>query len=253
MKLVRQLDRLIVPLALLGAWWLASRAGMLSPHILPAPGIVWDAFLDLVADGSLLVHLGASLRRVALGFAAGTAFGLATAALAGAWRPFRAYVQPVLDATTQVNAMAWLPLVSAFLGIDEGMKIVVIGWSASVPISLGTLRGIDRVPAPYRELARVLSFTRTDALRLVVLPSVLPAIFTGLREGLANAWQALVIVELYASFEGLGYLMAWGRQLFQLELVLVGMILIALVGFALNGAMRLAERRLFPALAEAAG
>ncbi|ESZ09371.1 ABC transporter permease [Mesorhizobium sp. L48C026A00] len=69
---------------------------------------------------------------------------------------------------------------------------------------------------------RVLSFSRWSKLTMIVLPSAVPSIFTGLREGLANGWQTLVAVELIASFEGLGYLMAYGRQLFQLELVLSG-------------------------------
>lgn len=240
---------LVVPAALLAGWAIASRAGALPPQILPAPAVVLSAFVDLVGDGSLGLDLLASLRRVMIGFAGGAALGLVTGALAGFSPTFRGFAQPVLNAVTQVNAMAWMPLAVFVLGIDEAFKYIIIGWSASVPVTLGTRRAIAQVPEKYRELAAVLGFTPGDTLALVVWPSILPSVFTGLREGLANAWQTMVIVELFASFEGLGYLMAWGRQLFQLELVIVATTVVAVVGFALDSAMRWLERRLFPALA----
>ncbi|MER9025448.1 ABC transporter permease subunit [Mesorhizobium sp. M0815] len=74
---------------------------------------------------------------------------------------------------------------------------------------------------------------------MIVLPSAVPSIFTGLREGLANGWQTLVAVELIASFEGLRYLMAYGRQLFQLELVFSAMIVVGLSGLVIHGLLRL--------------
>ncbi|MER8427100.1 ABC transporter permease subunit [Mesorhizobium sp. M1403] len=79
---------------------------------------------------------------------------------------------------------------------------------------------------------------------MIVLPSAVPSIFTGLREGLANGWQTLVAVELIASFEGLRYLMAYGRQLFQLELVFSAMIVVGLTGLVIHGLLTLAEKYL---------
>jgi sulfonate transport system permease protein len=114
------------------------------------------------------------------------------------------------------------------------LKIIIIGWAACLPVVLGTAQGIRDVPPGYLELGRALSFSRWSQLRTIVLPSAVPSMFTGLREGLANSWQTLVVVELLASFEGLGYLMAYGRQLFQLELVLVAMIVVGAIGMSLH-------------------
>lgn len=234
------------PLALLLLWWVAARADWLPPQILPAPAVVWETFAGIVADGSLAEHTRVSLGRVAAGFGLGAALGLAFGAAAGLWPGFRAYAWPPVQAITRVNVLAWMPLLTLFLGIDETLKVVVIAWSAAIPVILGTARGIANVSPAYRELGGVLGFSTPQTLRLVVLPGALPSTFTGLREGLANAWQSLVIVELFASFEGLGYLMTWGRQLFQLELVLIAMLVIALIGLALDAALKVIERRAQP-------
>lgn len=85
----------------------------------------------------------------------------------------------------------------------------------------------------------------------IVLPAALPSLFTGVREGLAAAWQSLVIIELFASFDGLGYLMTWGRQLFQLELVIVAMIVIAAIGLSLNAVLGYLEHFIQPWKTEA--
>ncbi len=232
---------LSLPIGLIGLWAVLSARGALPPQILPSPTLIFRGVSDLIDDGSLVQHLQVSLKRVAFGFGGGAVFGLLVGAATGLSDKFRGYIQPIINVISQVNAMAWMPLLVLFLGIDELLKYVVIGWSASVPIALGTARGIGGVPEKYLDLARALDFSAWDRWALVVWPSVLPSVFTGLKEGLANAWQALVIAELFASYEGIGYLMAWGRQLFQLELVIVGMITIALVGFALTSAMTWVE------------
>ncbi|MFG1343892.1 ABC transporter permease [Xanthobacter autotrophicus DSM 431] len=234
------------PLALLAAWWWAARLGLVPEQILPAPQTIYETAAGLIADGSLLTHLDVSARRVAVGFGLGALFGLVFGAAAGLSPTVRAFLYPPVQAVARVNVLAWMPLLTLFMGIDEPLKYVVIGWSAAIPIILGTARGIENVSPAFRELGRVLQFNTRDTLRLVVLPGAVPSIFAGLREGLANAWQTLVLAELFASFEGLGYLMTWGRQLFQLDLVIIAMIVVALAGLAMDLALRWVERRAQP-------
>lgn len=229
------------PLALLALWWVSSGAGWLPAQILPAPVVIWDSFAELLQDGSLWAHTLASLERVAIGFAFGASFGLVFGAASGLSPTFRAYFYPPVQAVARVNVLAWMPLLALFVGIDEELKYLIIAWSTSIPIILGTARGIENVSPALRELGAALNFRTWDRLRLIVVPAALPSIFTGLREGLANAWQTLVLVELFASFEGLGYLMVWGRQLFQLELVIVSMIVIGVIGLALSIVLRWIE------------
>jgi len=111
-------------------------------------------------------------------------------------------------------------------------------------VAVNTHKGIRNVPAAYREVGAVLTFGPWLTLTRIVLPAAVPTIFCGVRYGLTNAWLALVAVELLASSEGLGYLMVWGRQLFQLDVVVLAMIVVGLIGFALDWMLGWVERRL---------
>ena len=91
---------------------------------------------------------------------------------------------------------------------------------------------------------RCFDFSRWQLLQKVVLPAAVPPIFTGLRYGLTHAWNALVAVELLASAEGLGYLLVWGRQMFWLDTMMAAMLIIGIVGFALDRTMATLEARL---------
>ncbi len=235
---------LVVPLILLAAWIVSAVTGALPEQILPPPWVVFDTLRDGVQDGSLLASTLTSLRRVAEGFAAGAIVGLSLGILIGLSKTLRDYVDPLFLALSQVPTLGWLPIAVLFVGLDEGLKVIVIGWSAFIPVVLNTAQGIRDVPQAYIELGRVLSFSRWSKLTIIVLPSAVPSIFTGLREGVANSWQTLVAVELIASFEGLGYLMAYGRQLFQLELVLSAMIVVGLIGLLIHGSLTLIEGHL---------
>jgi sulfonate transport system permease protein len=235
---------LVAPLGLLAVWMIEASLGRLPEQILPPPWVVLDTLSEGLGDGSLVSSALTSLRRVAEGFAAGASVGLALGVIIGLSKLARDLVDPLFLALSQVPTLGWIPVVILVVGIDESLKIVVIGWSVFIPVVLNTSQGVRDVPHAYAELGRVLSFSRWSQLTTIVLPAAVPSIFTGLREGLANGWQTLVAVELIASFEGLGYMMAYGRQLFQLELVLSAMIVVGLIGLVIHGLLTAAENYL---------
>jgi sulfonate transport system permease protein len=127
------------------------------------------------------------------------------------------------------------------LGIGEALKIVLVAKAVFTPVTLGTTAGIRGVPARYLELARVLRLAGLRTLYRVVLPSALPQLFSGFRYGLTHAWLSLVAVELLASYEGVGYLMVYSRQLFQLDVMVAIMLVIAAVGLVLDRLLSLGE------------
>src|SRR5450432_1818402 len=243
-KLLRSAVSWIVPVVLLTVWAVASRRAWVAPQILPPPGTVWQTLLEQARSGDLFVNFGISLGRVAVGFTLGCVIGLALGISMGLSRRVEDYLSPTFNASSQVPVLGWLPLAMMVLGIGESLKFVIIAHASLVPVAINTLKGIRSVPRNYIEVAEAFQFSRRQLLRKVVFPATVPSIFVGLRYGLTQAWLSLVTVELLASSEGLGFLIVWGRQLFQLDLVLAAIIVVGVVGLLLDRGLAKIEQRL---------
>lgn len=235
---------LYLPLFIFGLWALAAQQVWAPPQILPAPRLVGQTLLELIASGDLLRNCAISLGRVAAGFLLGGLVGLLLGAAMGLSRRTEQYVHPLFQALNQVPVLGWLPLAMMVFGIGESLKVVIIAQASLVPIALNVFEGIRRVPRQYVEVARVFRFSRAQYLRKVIFPATVPSLFVGLRYGLTLAWLSLVTVELLASSEGLGFLIVWGRQLFQLDLVLAAIVSIGVVGLILDQGLARIEARL---------
>ncbi|HKX42129.1 MAG TPA: ABC transporter permease [Burkholderiaceae bacterium] len=233
-----------VPLAVLLWWWVASRLEWIAPQVLPSPEAVALTFKDSLLSGELWANLQISLLRVLAGFGAGLAGGLLLGLAMGLSATFKDYVYPIFKAFAQVPVLGWLPLLMLLVGIDEALKIILIAKAALVPVALNTCKGIQGVPTRLIEVARVLKFTRWQLLSRVVFPAALAPIWSGVRYGLTHAWLTLVVVELLASSEGLGFMIVYGRQLFQLDVVLAAVAAVGMVGYALDKLLALTEVRL---------
>jgi sulfonate transport system permease protein len=223
----------VVPLLLLALWKVASDRGWAPPQILPSPGFVLDTLIEQ-ARSDLAQNAGISLGRVAGGFALGGSVGVVFGLAMGLWPRFEDYALPLFRAVSQVPVLGWLPLAMMVLGIGEPLKVVIIAHASLVPVAINTHKGVRSVPGKYVDVARAFEFSYGQLLRKVVLPGAVPSIFTGIRHGLTQAWLSLVTVELLASSEGLGFLIVWGRQLFQLDLVLAAILVVGVVGLVLD-------------------
>ena len=219
-----------------------------------AAAYVWETLRDLAVNGDLWLNTAASLRRVLAGFAAGGLLGLLLGVAMGLSRRLEAYLLPTFNALVQIPVLAWLPFVLLLVGIGEALKIILIAKAALVPVTLNTLQGFRQASPALREVGRVYGYTRRQEVLEIVLPLATPTLFTGLRLGFTKAWLSLVVVELVASSEGLGYLIVYGRQLFQLDLVMAAVIVVGAIGYAIDRALDWTETKLIrgPA-AQAAG
>jgi sulfonate transport system permease protein len=234
----------LLPLGLLSLWALAAERGWAPPQILPPPRLVLDTIVDLVKSGDLLLNYAISLGRVTAGFLLGSAIGAVLGVAMGLSRRVEQYLYPTFNALSQVPVLGWLPLAMMLFGIGESLKIAIIAQASLVPVAINVLTGIRRVPGQYVDVARVFEFSRAQYLRKVVLPATVPSLFVGVRYGLTLAWLSLVTVELLASSEGLGFLIVWGRQLFQLDLVLAAIISVGVVGLLLDKGLAKLESKL---------
>ena len=233
-----------LPLALLALWAVSAHFEWIAPQVLPSPEAVAITFRDSLVSGDLWANLQVSLLRVLAGFSVGLVGGLALGVAMGLSPTFKDYVYPIFKAFAQVPVLGWLPLLMLLVGIDETLKIVLISKAALVPIALNTYKGIQNVPTRFIEVGRVLRFTRWQMLSRVVFPAALAPIWNGIRYGLTHAWLALVVVELLASSEGLGFMIVYGRQLFQLDVVLAAVVVVGAVGFGLDKLLAAIETRL---------
>ncbi|MDR5752343.1 MULTISPECIES: ABC transporter permease [unclassified Caballeronia] len=225
-------------------WTLGSHYGWISAQVLPPPALVFDTLAAMIRSGELWMHVGASLSRVAVGFGVGVALGLLLGGVLGLSRTAEAYVLPAFNAIVQVPVLGWLPFLMIVAGIGEPLKYILIAHAALVPVTLGTLQGFRQTPDAYREVARVFRFTPSQTIRSVILPAAVPVIGTSVRLAFTKAWLTLVVVELVASSEGLGYLIVYGRQLFQLDLVLASVLVVGAIGYAADRLLTVVEARL---------
>ncbi|HTH96626.1 MAG TPA: ABC transporter permease subunit [Stellaceae bacterium] len=235
-----------LPLALLGLWQLAATRAWVAVQILPPPVMVLGTLRDLIADGTILGNLEISLTRIGIGLGLGVLAGLIFGLLLGLSARAEQYLGPIFRAVALVPSLGWLPILILVFGIGEPLKYLIIAKASFVPMALATANGVRSIPGTYREAGRVLRLGRTTILFRLLLPATLPAIFMGLRLSIGSAWVALVVVEMLAATEGVGYMMTWGRTLFQTDVVLAGMLVIGILGAIVDLGTRRLERHIQP-------
>jgi sulfonate transport system permease protein len=243
----RALNRLLpwlLPAALLGLWYLGSERGWLSDQVLPPPAFVYQTLVDLASTGDLWLNASASMQRVLVGFLIGSGLGVTLGLVMGLSKTVEHYLLPSFNALVQIPVLGWMPFALLLFGIGEPLKYVLIAHAALVPVTLCTLQAFHQVPKRLLEVGQAYGFSRRQIVTDIVLPSAVAPIFTGLRLGFTKAWLSLVVVELLASSEGLGYLIAYGRQLFQLDLVMAAVVVVGAVGLLIDRSFEYVERRL---------
>lgn len=234
---------LIIPLVLFAAWYLLSSYELVPPTLMPPPKVLFDTWWDMQSSGELALNMKMSLLRVSVGFLVGATSGFLLGTAMGLWKPVEQYLNPVFNFFRQVPIVAWIPFLLLWLGIDEWFKIIFISCGAFIPMTLKTYDGIKNVPASYLEVVRVFEYGWFRLLRSVIVPSALPSIITGLRLSLSEAWMLVIGAELVAAGEGIGNVMVIARRLFQTDVVMVGVIVIAITGFAMDKILGQLETR----------
>ncbi len=236
---------LVLPVAILLVWEIAARAGFLNPILLPAPSLVFTRLVTMLAAGELWVDIGASLARLAVGALAGSLIAIPLGLLIGSSRLARHLLGPSFNVLKQIALFAWIPLISVWFGTGEAAKVVFVTMAVFTPVVINTWEGAAEVPPQLREVARIYALGPAARLRRLILPAALPQIFTGLRLGLIYGWLATVGAEYFMTVApGIGSQMTAGRELLEMDLVMVGVLLLGGIGFAINSIAEAVERRL---------
>ena len=238
----RRLAPWVVPLLLVAGWQLAVNTGRISPRDLPAPSAVLEAGWRLTRSHELPLHLWESFKRASVGLAIGGGLGLALGFLNG----LSAWANRLFDSSIQMGRnvphLALIPLVIMWFGIGEEAKQVLIVLGVLFPLYLNTLHGIRSIDPKLIEMGRVYGLGPWELFRQIVLPGALPSILVGLRYSLGIMWLTLIVAETIASSDGIGFMTMNAREFMQVDVVLLGILLYALLGKLADILARLLER-----------
>ena len=217
-----------------------------SRNIFPPPSDIVVTAWELIQNGELIRHAAYSLGRVFVGFGLACAVGIPLGLTMGAWASWRRQMSVVIEVLRPIPPFAWIPLGLLWFGVGDTQSIFVIFIASVFPVILNTIFGVDAVEPVLRRSAMSLGANKWRLFTKVILPAALPQIVVGIRIGLSFAWMVLVASELIGSSSGLGFLILDSRNLGLPSLAFMGMLVIGLIGFLLDVAIRSIERYVLP-------
>jgi sulfonate transport system permease protein len=232
----------IVPVLLIVVWELAAQVGWLSSRILPEPLAVLKSAWALTASGELFTHVRTSAWRAISAFAVGGGLGLLLGLLTGTFRQAETLFDTTIQMVRNIPALALIPLVILWFGIDETAKLFLVSVGVFFPVYLNTFHGIRSVDKGLIEMAKSYGLSGWALYRDVILPGALPSILVGVRFSLGLVWVLLIVSETISAQSGIGYMTMNAREFLQTDVVLVGILLYALLGKLADVMARVVER-----------
>ena len=227
---------------LLAFWEVAVRAGWISRVYMASPAEIAVQLQNLLLSGELWTHLWASVRRLLLGWNVGSLLGIAAGLVIGLWRVGRGTLLPLVSALFPVPKIALLPLFLVWFGIDEGSKIATILIGTFFPTVIATYAAVDDVDRNLIRMGQSFGLPPAAIVRKIILPGAMPGILAGFRISISIAITMLVVAEMMNADRGVGAYIAAAGQLYQMDQLLAGVTLLALLGIVLSWLLGICER-----------
>lgn len=248
-------NRFMVVIPLLVAWEIVGRIGDMG-NALPPFSMILETFakglFSLSESGPyggppdvpvLLYQAGSSLVRVGAGFGLAVLIGVPLGFAMGYFKSFNSNMDPLISTLRPIPPIAWIPLAILWFGLGMKPTVFIIFIGTLFPIILNTQQGVRSASKRLTEFALVLGATRTQILRKVIVYEAFPSVITGMRIGFGIGWMSVVAAEMIAAKSGLGYLVMTARWVFATDMVLAGMLVIGLIGFAGDLLLRTVEAK----------
>jgi taurine transport system permease protein len=224
------------------AWETVCRLGAVEPIFLPPPSKVFERAVSMAGQGTLMGHVLASTQRVMVGFLAAVAVAVPLGIWLGTSRVARAIFEPVISFLRPLPSMSWIPLSLLWFGINETQKYSIVFMGSFVPALLYVMEATRSIDPLLVRAARNLGANRWQVMREVLLPGCLPQIISGMKIILGLSWTCVISAELVAAKEGLGFMIMNGKEFFQTDTVVLGMVLISFTVLATDLIVRGLER-----------
>jgi ABC-type nitrate/sulfonate/bicarbonate transport system permease component len=225
-----------------GIWEIVAHAGVFPDKLFPPLETIAVTFVRLTVAGVLPHHTMDTLLRLAAGFAIAAIFGVGIGLAMGRSRRVEDYLLPLVSILAPIPGLAYTPLFLLWFGPGNPSAVLLVGFVSSFAVIYNTWTGVKAVKEIWLRSARAMGANDRRVFRHVILPGALPYILTGLRLGLAQAWRVLVAIEMLASVPwGLGWMIFGAQQFLATDVMLAGVLVIAVIGLALE---KLVFRRL---------
>ncbi len=225
-------------------WYLTTELQLVSPYVLPGPLRVFKSFLAMLRSGELVRDLQISLIRVLKGFFLASLLAFFLAMVRIIFPGPSGYYEGLIQFLKNVPPLSLISLLILWFGIGETTKVSLIVLTAFFPIYLNTVKGFLGCDEKLIELGQVYGYSRLDIFFKIRLPYALSDILVGMRIGLGYSWRAIISAEMIAASSGLGYMILFAQQMSRIDKVIVGIFLIASIGYLTDRIFALIIRKL---------
>ncbi|MFI5015347.1 MAG: ABC transporter permease [Hyphomicrobiales bacterium] len=236
--------RLVLPALFVLLWYVTTTRSPELGSVLPPPQSVLVGLWKEALSGALFVNIGFSLLRAFAGFVVAGAVGLVVGLAMSRSQTIRQILNGPLELLRPISSIAWIPLAILWFGIGFNSIVFIIFISCVFIVLLNTLAAATRVDPDLVKAALTLGASRRAVFLKVVIPSALPGMLLGLRIAMSGAWGGVLIAELISAQQGLGFMIGRAQAAFRPDLVIGGMVVIGIIGYALNALFVWGQRRL---------
>jgi NitT/TauT family transport system permease protein len=245
--IAQQLINYFAPFGLiLGIWITVNHFSSINPELLPTPLEVGFALYDLFVAKNILIDILWSIYRVVFGMICGGILGIMFGTVTGRLSVFNWLLSPIFNAFRSLPPVAIVPLVVVWAGLGEPAKIFITSWAAFFPIWLNTHEGVSSVDKMIIWVARSLGAQRRRLLFKVTLLAALPQILVGFRLAISSTLICVIVAEMTGAYAGLGYRLNTFYLVFRVDYMLACMVILALLGVAVDRLFAVLSLRIFP-------
>jgi NitT/TauT family transport system permease protein len=229
-RLIRRGALTLVAVAV--AYELLARSGHFAPALMPTLGTVAHTLIESILDGTLLMHVAATLYRVVLGLSLAVAVALPLGVLMGRYRPVENFVLPLASALMPIPSLAFVPVFILWFGLGNTVAILIVFYAALFPMLLNTFTGVRSVNPIWLRAAGAMGADERRLFWKVIIPGASPFIITGLRQAFLRAWIAVIGAEMLAGSDfGLGWVIFDAKEFLQADVMLSSLLVIGAIGF----------------------
>ncbi|MGH6703332.1 MAG: ABC transporter permease [Bradyrhizobium sp.] len=219
--------------------WQFLSTVLFNPFLIPPPLEVFRTAIPMLASGEIMADVSISMVRVMVGFVTGSLAGIVIGVLLGRIRLLHDLLDPIVELLRYLSPTAMIPIAVIWFGIGELSKYFLIFWGTYFIVLINTTVGVWRAPIARQRAAECLGANRLQIFILVVVPSAVPYIVTGMRVAMASSFMSIIPAEILAADSGIGYLLQKSSMLLQTNRIFVALLTICVLGFVVDRIFRL--------------